>query len=260
MHQTPEERWRAILTGSDPSLPAFRRRMRMLPSSPRCKTCLAPFAGIGGWWMRRLGRGRWPKNPRYCGHCESQFEGLAGSGAEVEISLLFADARGSTTLAERMSPSGFGELMNRFYATATDVLVDHDAVVDKFVGDEVVALFVPAMVGPGHAGQAVAAARALLAATGHGRSPDPWLPIGVGVHTGIAFVGLLGAAGGEMEFTALGDAVNVAARLASAAGSGEALVSSAAAERAGLATAGLERRHLDLRGRTVPVDAVVLAA
>ena len=53
-----EARWRALLTGTDPGMPALRRRHQMLPAAPRCKTCNAPFAGIGGWCMRRVGRGR----------------------------------------------------------------------------------------------------------------------------------------------------------------------------------------------------------
>ena len=90
---------------------------------------------------------------------------------------------------------------------------------------------------------------------GPGRTP---LPIGVGVHTGLAYVGLVGSMGSEVQFTALGDAVNTAARLASVAGAWEILVSATAATRAGLDTSGLETRHLALKCRTEPVDSFVL--
>jgi class 3 adenylate cyclase len=66
-------------------------------------------------------------------------------GAEVEISMLSADVRGPTTLAEQMQPTDFGMLMNRFFDCANRVVIDSDGVVDKLVGDEVVAFYVPAV-------------------------------------------------------------------------------------------------------------------
>jgi adenylate cyclase len=83
-----------------------------------------------------------------------------------------------------------------------------------------------------------------------------FVPVGVGVHTGVAFVGSVGDKG-VSDFTALGDAVNTAARLASAANDGEVLVTSTAANAGGIAGTS-ERRRLELRGRTEPVDVVVL--
>jgi len=253
-----EEKWRALLTGTDPGVPALRRRHRMLPSDPRCKTCNAPFGGIGGWWMRHHGRGRWEKNPSFCESCIQVFSSFGVGGAETELSLLFADVRGSTTLAESMTPSAFGGLMNQFYEAAAETLIDHDAVVDKFVGDEAVGLFIPGMTGADHARLAVDAARRLLDRTAHAGPNATRLPIGIGVHTGIAYVGLVGRLGSELQFTALGDAVNSAARLASLAGAGEVLVSSPAADAASLNREGLEVRHLSLKGRTEPIDAVVV--
>jgi adenylate cyclase len=139
------------------------------------------------------------------------------------------------------------------------VVIDHEGLVDKFVGDEIVAWFAPPFAGPEHAKAAVAAARALLDATGHRAPEGPWVPIGAAVHTGIAFVGSVGE-GGVTDFTALGDTVNATARLASAAAAGEILVSRSAANAAGIAAEGLEERHLDLRGRTEPIDVLVLRA
>jgi adenylate cyclase len=230
--------------------------MRALPSDPRCKLCDAPF-GRPGNVLRLLGFGPSGLNRRICGGCLGALDRRPG-GAEVELSLLFADVRGSTALAERSSAQGFSELMARFYGIAAAAVDRRDGIVDKFVGDEVVALFVPGFSGPEHARKAIDAARDVLRETGHGGG-DPWLPLGAAVHTGHAFVGPVGE-GDAVDFTALGDAVNTTARLASSAGAGELLVSSAAASAATLETTGLERRTLSLAGRSETVDAWVASA
>jgi len=252
-----EDAWRRRLDGSDQGARPLRAFWRSLPTPPRCKMCLRPFAGPGGAVMRMVGLGPWRKNPKFCRGCYQGIDAHRG-GAEVELSMLFADVRGSTGLAEGMSPRAFTSLLNRFYAVASRELVARDAVVDKFVGDEVVGLFIPGMAGLDHANAAVEAAHALLVATGHGDRGGPWIPVGAGVHTGVAFVGSVGGEGDVTDFTALGDAVNLTARLASLAGAGEILVTSAAAVAAGLGPDGLERRRLELRGRAEPVDVVVL--
>ena len=90
----------------------------------------------------------------------------------------------------------------------------------------------------------------MLRATGHGDAGGAWLPIGVGVHTGVAYFGSVSGADGTVpDWTALGDNVNIAARLAQEAGPGEALISDAAYAAAGLDPRPLEQRHLD-RQRT----------
>ena len=205
--------------------------------------------------LRFIGKGRWPGNPTYCSGC---FRALyrERDGAEVETTLFFADVRGSTGLAETMPARDFRALLDRFYAVTTDVLVAHEAVVDKFVGDEVVGIFVPALTGPHHSRLAIDAALALLRATGND-GPAPWVSIGIGVNTGVAYVGVVGTAE-HVEFTALGDAVNVTARLASAASAGELLVTAATVRAAGLPAYGGERRRLVLRGKSEPTDVFVL--
>jgi adenylate cyclase len=180
-------------------------------------------------------------------------------GTELEISMLFVDVRGSTSLAEQMTAKDFGQLMNRFYKVATDVLIRTDAIIDKFVGDQVIGLYLPIFTGPDHARPALIAARELLVATGHTQEDGPWLPIGIGVHTGPAFVGTVsGAEDSVTDITALGDNVNVAARLASMAAPGEALISEIAYAAGGADLGELERRQLDLKGRSDPVPARVL--
>lgn len=239
--------------------PDVRKRRafwRSIPSAPRCKLCTSPFGGPGGAALRLLGKGPWPGNPRYCRGC---FKTLytQRSGAEVECTLLFVDIRGSTGMAEIMPPREYRTLLDRFYATVMAVMVDHEAVVDKFVGDEVIGIFIPALAGEEHARSAVDAAVAVLQATGHG-ADAPWIPVGAGVNTGTAYVGAVGTAE-HVEFTALGDVVNITARLASAAGVGEVLVTESAARASHLSVSGLERRHLDLRGKTEATDVLVIA-
>jgi len=145
--------------------------------------------------------------------------------------------------------------MQRFYSTANDVLLSNGAILDKFIGDEVVAFFMPFMTGPDHARAAVLAARELLAATGHADDVGPWLPLGAGVNSGTAFVGMV-SHGSASEFTAFGDTINVAAHLAAQADPGEILVTDATAGAAGVDGDGLERRKLSLKGHQV--DAVVV--
>lgn len=233
----------------------LRRFWRTIPSPPRCKMCTRPFGAPGGPIMRLIGLGPWPGNPKYCRGC---FKDLYRNrvGAEIECTLLFADIRGSTGVAESMGATEFRGLMDRFYAVAADILVEHEAIVDKFVGDEVIGIFVPALTDGNHASQAIDAGLELLRATGNG-TDAPWAPTGIGVNTGPAYVGAVGTAE-HVEFTALGDAVNVTARLASVAARGEILVTDAAAGAAGLQRDGLERRRLDLRGRSEATDALVL--
>jgi adenylate cyclase len=235
----------------------LKRFWRMLPSAPRCKFCNGPFGAPAGPVLRLIGKGRWPGNPRYCSGC-FRYLYAHREGAEVETTLFFADVRGSTALAETMTASAFRGLLDRFYAVTADVLIQHEAVVDKFVGDEVVGFFVPSLAGPDHARQAIDAGIALLQATGNDGGA-PWVPIGIGVNTGVAYVGAVGTAE-HVEFTALGDAVNVTARLASAAGPGELLVTDAAARAANFAAGESERRQLDLRGKSAATDVIVVTA
>lgn len=247
--------WERLLV-TNPWFRRGRTLFRLLPGDSRCKLCAAPFEGASAPLVRHVfGKRPWPKNPRYCGSCFKSLESHRG-GIEIEYSFLFADVRGSTPLGERLGPTAVRALMDRFYDAAVHVLIEHDAIVDKFVGDEVVALFIPALTGERHAARAIAAARTVLVATGDGPRASR-LPIGVGVHTGVAYVGSVGV-DANVDLTAMGDAVNVTARLASAAGPGEVLVTLEAAEAGGLDLSRLEQRQLDLRGKTEQTAVVVL--
>jgi adenylate cyclase len=229
---------------------------RWLPSEPRCQACYYPFQGFGGKLVQTFLNLKPSKmNPQLCNVCEN-FANKYQGGAEIELSMLFADVRGSTSLAEKMTPTEFSKLIDRFYRVTTRVLYHANALVEKLIGDEVTGLFVPGFAGPNHAGVAIDAAKSILRETGHEDPSGPWLPVGVGVHTGTAFVGSVSAEGGQTEITALGDAVNTAARLASTAGTGEVVVSDESRRLAGLDTDGLASRRLDLKGRSEPVWSV----
>jgi adenylate cyclase len=102
--------------------------------------------------------------------------------------------------------------------------------------------------------QAIDAARAVIRVAA---KSDDHLPVGAGVHTGVAFVGTVGE-GSHVEFTAMGDPVNITARLASAAGAGEVLVTLASAASAGFDTTGRDRRTLELKGKSEAIEVVVV--
>jgi len=250
-----EEFWRDFLTRGDAAERRVRGVLKRLPANPRCKLCAAPFAGVGAPLMRMIGKRPSDKNPTMCTTC-FDFMARNRGGAEIDCSFMFADVRGSTSMAERMSATEFRGLLDRFYAAATSAVVDHDGSIEKFVGDEVIATYFPLLSGDRHAERAVETARALLRATGHEDVGGPWLPLGAGVHTGPAWVGAVGD-GARIELTALGDTVNTTARLAAAAGVGEVLVSSAAAAASDLDN-GLERRSLELKGKAAATEVVVV--
>jgi adenylate cyclase len=235
------------------SITASHRLFRNLPSPPRCKTCWVPFGGVGGRVAGLAGFKPSRKNPSLCSRCCETVASLGG--AEVDIAVLFADVRGSTVLGERSTPTEFASLLNRFYRVATDVLVRNDAVIDKLIGDEVMAFFVRGVSGPGYRRRAVDAGIELLGAVGYGAPEGPWLDMGVAVNAGIAFVGNVG--GAVTDFTALGDTVNVGARMQAEAAGGELLI------REGLSPqseSGLLRRILNLRGHEEPIEVLVLSA
>jgi adenylate cyclase len=251
--ETDTNPWDKLLTEGHAPLVKARRLFRYLPSEPRCKVCNNPFGGPAGRILAAAGFRPSRKNPNLCSRC---CDALPPGGAEVDVAVLFADVRGSTTLGQRgsgLSATDFAALLNRFYAAATQTLLRHDAVIDKLIGDEVMAFFVRGISGPHYRHRAVEAGMELLDAVGYGRDGGPWLELGVAVNAGVAYVGNVGNA--VVDFTALGDAVNVSARMQQHAAGGELLVASGVAdELMGRA----RQRRLQLRGRNQPVDSFVL--
>lgn len=244
--------WHTLLVEGHKPFTRGRRLFAAVPSSPRCKVCSNPFGGLGGRLFAMAGFRPSPKNPNLCTRC---CDSLRPGGAEVDVAILFADVRGSTGLGERMGARDYAELLNRFYAVATEVLLDHDAVVDKLIGDEVMALFVPGIAGPAYRTRAVEAAVELLRGVGYGSAKGPWLDVGAGVNAGVAYVGNVGREG-MTDFTALGDPVNLAARLQAEASGGQVVIAADLAE----AFPDAPARLCNVRGHAAPVDCRVLEA
>jgi adenylate cyclase len=236
---------------------AVDKRLRhiqgLLPRDPRCKFCNAPFQGIGGTLMRVLfGKQRSALNPRYCNLCERASQEFPG-GAEVPMSMLFIDVRGSTALSETMSPTEFSQLINRFYTHATKLIIDEDGLVEKLAGDSVAAFWGAGFAGPDYVRRTIKVAQRLVDAMERQK-----IPVGIGVHAGNAYFGAMGTADGLTEISAIGDEVNLAARLASKAAPGETIVSEQALNQAGIDTSVLEARSLELKGISQPVPVRVM--
>jgi adenylate cyclase len=221
----------------------FYRALRLLPHDPRCKICHAPFQGIGGLLVGALyGRKQSNLNPHFCSVCED-FARKSPGGAEVEMSMLFADVRGSTALSEQMTSLEFSKLINQFYVGATHAITEEDGLVEKLAGDAVAAFW-----GAGFAGKDYVA-RTIRAAQNIGQSMQrQQIPVGIGVHAGVAYFGAMGSSDGLVDISAIGEEVNTAARLASKAAAGEIVVSEVALLQAHMDGSQLESRKLELKG------------
>jgi adenylate cyclase len=249
-----DDRWRAILAGE--TTLAFgprlgRRLFSLIPSPWRCTFCNAPFRGPYAGAFRWVGYSPSRKNPHICARC---IERAPEGGALVPVSVLFADVRGYTTLAEGMSSVEATATLSRFYEAASRALLAHEAVLGQIAGDEVMALFVPGFAGRAYPRKAVAAARAFLTAVGYGSRAGSWLEVGVGICSGEEYVGNVGG-GGFKDFTALGDVTNTAARLQARAGGGEIVICAATYRAVRDAFPDAERWVVDLRGKRSPVEA-----
>lgn len=234
----------------------MRRLMRHVPREPRCKLCNTPFRGIGAV-LKVAGFGPSRKNPNFCNTC---FERAPLGGEEMDIGVLFADVRGFTALAETLPPAELEARLRTFYETATDVLMRHDAVIDKLVGDEVMALFLPPFAGNDVLEKMVSASQGLRAALGYGSGEEPGLPLGVGVAFGTAFVGNVGHDDVLKDFTALGDVVNTAQRLQKQAGPGQIVLAEAIYDAVWERFPDAVRVELELKGKSTPVAAYVIDA
>ena len=250
------EQWRQLLQGTDSEMNKLRKRFKHLPHGPRCKVCAAPFHGPGAVVTRLFMHGQSVANPTMCQLCFRKLSDHPG-GAEVEISIVFADIRGSTAIAERIGPVAFRAALQSFYELAAHAVERQDGFVDKYLGDGVMALFVPVFTGEAHADRAVSAALDLVRAVERSALPASGVRVGAGVHRGTAFVGVLGT-GDKLDFSALGDAVNVAARLGAIAAPGEVLASRDAWIGAGRTIDGGEVRRVELTGRHEPLDVVAV--
>jgi len=148
-------------------------------------------------------------------------------GEQREITVLFADIRGFTTFSEHLSPRRVVEVLNQHLARMTEVVFEHGGMVDKFTGDGLMVLFNTPLPQVNHAARAVRAALALQACAQ--QVNDGALRYGIGIHTGEAVVGNVGSQR-RLDYTAIGDTINLASRLESLAAPGQILISQATYE------------------------------
>ena len=122
-----------------------------------------------------------------CDEASRQFPG----GAEVDMSMLFIDVRGSTALSEKLGTTAFSQLINRFYTVATKIIVEEDGLVEKLAGDEVAAFWGSGFAGANYVHRTVKTAQSLLRSMAKQN-----IPVGIGVNAGTAYFGAMGTADG----------------------------------------------------------------
>lgn len=259
---TPEsgndELWSLIFSDGHPALTKQHRVHTMLPRDPRCRLCLVPFHGIGGWLMKLKGKRPSARNNHYCNACDGFLDTFPG-GADVEMSMLFVDIRNSVDTASQIPPADVAKRINAFLTTATKVITDHDGFIMAFYGDCVVAVWPPGFVGSDHAQKALSAARDLTQ-IGQITAPDgSTIPIGVGVHVGDVHIATVQAGQGLFrDISVFGQNVNLTARLAGLARSGEVLASAELAAQARFV--GGEASEYALKGFDAAVPTISIRA
>jgi adenylate cyclase len=219
-----------------------RQFYRHLPANPRCRICLVPFGGLGR--LLRVSPSR--KNPNFCTSCiDSSPEGVH----DMEVGVLFADIRGFTAWSSSQPASEAAKRITEFYDLAGRVLMQDDALIE-FVGDQVMALYLPAFpsLRERTAEVMLAAAERLTAGVQLDNGSGP-LRIGVGLNFGIASIGNV-RKGGEKDFTAVGDVVNTGARLQAAASAGEIVVAEAVLAKLATRPRDGEHRLLEVKGKS----------
>jgi adenylate cyclase len=180
-------------------------------------------------------------------------------GANQTITVMFADIRGFTALSERENPEKIVGLLNRFFSAMSDIIFEHGGTLDKYTGDGLMALFGAPTASPNDAKNAVEAAAAMqrrLLRLNEEVQIEGYNPvrIGIGLHTGEATVGYIGS-DKRSEYTAIGDTVNLAARLEQNAKPGQILISEATADACDCSEFSLiPHKPLQVKNRTAPVS------
>ena len=178
-------------------------------------------------------------------------------GESRDITCLFCDIRGFTARAETLSPETLFSELNRYFAEVVDCVLANEGTIDKFIGDAVMVVFGAPTVQPDQAQRALACALAIrerVAAFNVANPEKPPIAVGMGINSGAAMAGCIGT-DRRMEYTVLGDAVNIAARLESRARAGQILVSQATRVMAGDAFQFGAARSFELKGKAADVEA-----
>ena len=186
------------------------------------------FEGPFGGLRKMLGVTRSPKNPNICNLCGYHWE----AGRLAEVSVLFADCRGFTTLMEERGPEAVRSMVDLFFRRSREIVIGYDGIVDHFLGDAVMAFFNVPIHHDDHVAKAVRAAVDIQRATpetNKALGQDGLLKVGIGIATGLVATGTVGSSSCN-DYTAVGNSVNLASRLQGAATPGEILVDGGAYE------------------------------
>ena len=232
-----------------------------------CKGCLqqmhlpVPIHGPLSIPFRIFGLRPSRMNPNLCILCETMFKVIKKSSqVQVPLTILFADVRGYTSASERLESPDVVGLLSHFYEECGEAVWERDGIVNKLIGDAVLAIFNFPIEDEGHAANAVAAAVDLqkrwASLQSGGADGRAFVGIGVGIHTGPASIGDVGRA--CRDFTAIGPTVNLASRLQGAAQPGEVLVSQTVYDQVAAQFPGAEKRVCQLKGVAQPVPAWVV--
>ena len=222
----------------------------------RCLICGTPLAGPLSYLFRAVGIMRSSRNPSLCNRCNTHVV----EGRIVEITVLFVDLSSFTELTHELGPERTHEVVDGFLKMATAVLVKHDAFIDKYVGDAVMAFFNVPIQREDHAKQAVLAALEIQAGLPALKEQvGVELKAGVGIACGWARVGRLGS-GDARDYTAVGEVVNLASRLEGQAGPGAIVMDQCAYGKTAGDVPGASLEQLILKGFPEPVSAYRLGS
>jgi adenylate cyclase len=230
-----------------------------------CKGCWQhmrmpiPIRGPLSIPLRLLGIKRSQMNPNLCTICETNFTKVKKKKQVViPATILFADLRGYTSLSEKTERSEVLDLLQNFYDECASAIWERDGIVNKFIGDAVLAIFNFPIMQEDHVRQAVLAGMEIQKKWRQATSErkDLSTGIGVGIHTGNASIGEVGTA--YKDFTIIGPVVNLASRIQSAAGLGEVVVTEAVYHEVEDLFPQVEQRTYQLKGIEEPVNGYLL--
>jgi adenylate cyclase len=178
------------------------------------------------------------------------------AGTKQEMTVLFADIRGFTSLAEQLQPEDCVQILNDYFCLAVDVVLECDGIVDRFQGDSVMATFGSNPAYPDHAYRAVQCAVRLRDGVCNlqiPHMPEKRIRLGIGVNTGVAIVAGVGSRQ-RLDYTTIGDAVNVAHRLQALSNPDQILISDNTLRRVCGILEVEDLGRLSLKGRTEPIN------
>ena len=224
---------------------------RLATHAPECVICGTALSGPLGAIFRLVGINRSARNPNLCNRCNTHVE----EGRVVELTVVFADLSGFTAMTRRLGPERTHAVVDAFLKSATYALVRHGAFIDKYVGDAVMAFFNAPIRYEDHAARAVSAALEIEAEMpALAQQFDVDLRAAIGIASGYAHVGRLGSGEGK-DYTAIGDVVNLAARLEGQARGGEVVVDEDVYRQVEDGYPDLRPEQVDLKGFGEPVQA-----